>query len=112
MSEAVQHHPLRELATQLTLPAAVCLFFIGCFGVIALAAPWLAPFAESEILSDESFVSPGEQMLLGGDFLGRDLASRLIYGTRVTLGLALAIATLAFVIGSATGFLAAVPDEL
>ena len=51
---------------------------------------------------------PGEGLLLGGDFLGRDLASRLIYGARVTLGLALAISALAFFIGSATGFLAAV----
>ena len=108
MSDAAHHHPLRELAAQLTIPAAACLVLIGCFVVVALAAPWLAPFAESEILSDESFVSPGGQMLLGGDFLGRDLASRLIYGARVTLGLALAIAALAFIIGSATGFLAAV----
>ena len=108
MIDTADHHPLRELASRLTLPAVVCLVLIGCFGVVALAAPWLAPFAESEILSDESFVPPGGRMLLGGDFLGRDLASRLIYGARVTLGLALAISVLAFLIGSATGFLAAV----
>ena len=108
MIEAVEQHPLRELASRLTIPAAVCLVLIGCFVIVAVAAPWIAPFAESEILSDESFASPGGQMLLGSDFLGRDLASRLIYGARVTLGLALAISLLAFFIGSATGFLAAV----
>ena len=108
MTDAATHRPLRELASQLTVPAAVCLFLIGCFAAVAIAAPWLAPFAESEILSDDSFVSPGGQMLLGGDFLGRDLASRLIYGARVTLGLALAISLLAFLIGAAAGFIAAV----
>ena len=101
-------HPLRELASQLTIPAGICLCVIVCFAGIALAAPWLAPYEEGAILTDDSFVPPGEDLLLGGDYLGRDLASRLIYGARVTLGLALAISALAFLIGSATGFLAAV----
>ncbi|MDD9983441.1 MAG: ABC transporter permease [Gammaproteobacteria bacterium] len=101
-------HPLRELASQLTIPAGICLFVVVCFTGIALVAPWIAPHEESAILTDDSFVSPGEGLLLGGDYLGRDLASRLIYGARVTLSLALAISALAFLLGSATGFLAAV----
>ena len=101
-------HPLRELASQLTIPAGICLFVVVCFAGIALVAPWLAPHEEGAILTDDSFVSPGEGLLLGGDYLGRALASRLIYGARVTLSLALAISALAFLLGSATGFLAAV----
>lgn len=101
-------HPLRELASQLTIPAGICLFVVVCFAGIALVAPWIAPHEEGAILTDDSFVSPGEGLLLGGDYLGRDLASRLIYGARVTLSLALAISALAFLLGSATGFLAAV----
>ena len=113
MTEAVRSdqsdpHPLRELASQLTIPAGICLLIVACFAGIALAAPWLAPYDEGAILTDDSFAPPGEDLLLGGDFLGRDLASRLIYGARVTLSLALAISALAFLIGSATGFLAAV----
>ena len=100
--------PLRELASQLTIPAVVCLCIIASFAGIALAAPWLAPYDEGAILTDDSFLEPGGGLLLGGDYLGRDLASRLIYGARVTLSLALAISALAFLIGSATGFLAAV----
>ena len=100
-------HPLRELASQLTIPAGICLFVVVCFAGIALVAPWIAPHEEGAILTDDSFVSPGEGLLLGGDYLGRDLASRLIYGARVTLSLALAISALAFLLGSATGFLAA-----
>ena len=110
MSGAAQSdpHPLRELASQLTIPAAICLCIVVSFAGIALVAPWLAPYDEGAILTDDSFVPPGGDLLLGGDFLGRDLASRLVYGARVTLGLALAISTLAFLLGSATGFLAAV----
>ena len=100
--------PLRELASQLTLPAGICLGIVVCAAVVCLAAPWLAPYDEGTILTDDSFVPPGDGLLLGGDFLGRDLASRLLYGARVTLSLALAISALAFLIGCATGFLAAV----
>ena len=100
--------PLRELASQLTIPAGICLGIVVCAAVVCLAAPWLAPYDEGTILTDDSFVPPGNGLILGGDFLGRDLASRLLYGARVTLSLALAISTLAFLIGCATGFLAAV----
>ena len=100
--------PLRELALQLTVPAGICLSIVVCAAVVCLAAPWLAPYDEGTILTDDSFVPPGNDLILGGDFLGRDLASRLLYGARVTLSLALAISALAFLIGCATGFLAAV----
>ncbi len=72
-------HPLRELASQLTIPAAICLCIVVSFAGIALVAPWLAPYDEGAILTDDSFVPPGEDLLLGGDYLGRDLASRLVY---------------------------------
>lgn len=101
-------HPLRELASQLTLTAAVCLGVIACFVVVVLFAPALAPFPEGAILTDESFAPADETLWLGGDFLGRDLFSRLLYGAQVTLSLALAISSLAFLLGSALGFLAAV----
>lgn len=101
-------HPLRELVSQLTIPAGTCLCIVVCVAVVCLAAPWLAPYDEGTILTDDSFVPPGDGMLLGGDFLGRDIASRLLYGARVTLSLALAISVLAFLIGCAAGFLAAV----
>ena len=101
-------HPLRELAAQLSVTAIICLIVILGFVMIALFAPLLAPHPESAILTDESFAYADETLWLGGDFLGRDLFSRLLYGARVTLSLALAISTLAFLIGTALGFWAAV----
>jgi peptide/nickel transport system permease protein len=100
--------PLRELASQMSVTAIVCLFTVLCFVGVALLAPLIAPHGEGAILTDESFALAGETFWLGSDFLGRDLLSRLLYGARVTLSLALAISALAFLIGSALGFLAAV----
>lgn len=107
MSETT-YHPLRELASQLTITAVVCLFVIIGFVGIVLFAPLLAPYDEGAILTDESFAYANETLRLGSDFLGRDLFSRLLYGARVTLSLALAISSIAFLLGSALGFLAAV----
>lgn len=77
---------------------------------VALAAPWLAPFEESKILTDQSFGAGDEEtrMLLGSDYLGRDVFSRLIFGARMTLGLALAATVFAFVAGVTLGFVAGI----
>jgi peptide/nickel transport system permease protein len=48
-----------------------------------------------------------DKFLLGTDNLGRDMLSRLIYGARNTIGLALSITLIAFVLGSLTGMIAA-----
>ena len=104
----VEIHPFKELISQLTITATLCIAVILGFVLVVLFAPMLAPHNESTILTDESFALANETMLLGGDFLGRDMLSRLIYGARVTLTLALAISSIAFLIGSTLGFYAAV----
>lgn len=77
---------------------------------VVIFAPWLAPYEESTILSDQSFAPgpEGTQMALGSDYLGRDLLSRLIYGARLTLGLALVATVFAFVVGVILGFMAGI----
>ena len=75
---------------------------------VALLAPFIAPFGEGEIVSMQSFAEVPEAGLLGTDYLGRDLISRLLYGARMTMGVALASALLACLIGILLGFLAAV----
>lgn len=101
-------HPLRELASQLTITAFIYLGVIGFFIFVAIFAPLLAPHDEAAILTDDSFVGSTQGMILGGDFLGRDILSRLMYGARVTLSIAMVISFIAFFLGSALGFLAAV----
>lgn len=100
--------PLRDLYSQMTITAAVCLLVLLGFVLVVVFAPAIAPHTEGAILTDESFAPPSETMLLGSDFLGRDMFSRLLYGARVTLSVALAISMLAFMIGCSAGFLASV----
>lgn len=99
---------LRRLAGDLTPTAIICLAVIGLAAFIAIFAPLIAPYDEGTILTNESFASPGNGMLLGSDYLGRDIASRLGFGIRTTLSVALAISVIAFLIGSALGFFAAI----
>jgi len=73
----------------------------------AVLAPLLAPYGETEIVGDvwEPF---GGATLLGTDQLGRDLLTRLLYGARNTISIALATTLLAFCIGITAGFFAAI----
>ncbi|MGB3391592.1 MAG: ABC transporter permease [Pseudaminobacter sp.] len=75
--------------------------------LIGLLAPYLAPHDSTEFVSDMAFEGPSSNALLGTDYLGRDLFSRLIDGTRLTLLMALAATVLAHVVGDALGLLAA-----
>lgn len=99
---------VRRLASELTPTAIVCLAVIALAAFIAIFAPAIAPYDEGTILTNESFASPGNGMLLGSDYLGRDIASRLGFGIRTTLSVALSISVIAFLIGSALGFFAAI----
>ena len=76
--------------------------------IVALLGPAVAPFAESDIITDESFAPAGVSGLLGSDYLGRDVLSRVLYGARMTMGLALITTLLSFSVGIALGFTAAV----
>jgi peptide/nickel transport system permease protein len=65
--------------------AWVCLVFVGIVVVAALAAPLLAPLDPSEQSLLDSAIGPGGAHWLGTDNLGRDIFSRLVYGTRTAL---------------------------
>ena len=75
--------------------------------ILALAAPLLAPYGETQIVGDiwEPFSST---FLLGTDSLGRDMLSRLLYGAQVTILIALLSTLLGFIVGSILGFFASI----
>jgi peptide/nickel transport system permease protein len=91
-----------------TIPwsARLGLLIIGFYVVVALFAPWLAPYGESEVAGGE-FEPWSSTFVLGTDGLGRDMLSRLIFGARNTIGVAFVTTALAFVIGGTGGMLAA-----
>lgn len=68
--------------------AALVILFI--FILIAVFAPLLVPFPPDRIDMQHVLVAPGAEYLLGTDPLGRDILSRLIIGTRISLGFAAA----------------------
>ena len=76
------------------------------YAFVAIFAPVLTPYGETEIVGAE-FELWGEEFILGTDSLGRDMLTRLIYGARNTIGIAFLTTGLAFLLGSVTGFLAA-----
>lgn len=100
--------PFRDLLQNLTPIAIICLLILIVLIVLAIAGPWVSPYRPTEILTNESYQLMSDSMLLGGDYLGRDMASRLIYGLQITLGVTFVVTTLAFFIGCLLGFLAAV----
>ncbi len=84
----------------------VCLAFILGVIVIAATAPWIAPHDPSKQSLLESAVGPNAQHWLGTDNLGRDIASRVIYGARWALLGPFAIAAGAGLLGTSLGLLA------
>lgn len=98
---------LREAMSDLTPGVTLCILFLIAVFIVGSLAPWIAPYGEGKILTNESFASPSVTMWLGSDYLGRDVLSRLINGVRITLFLALIITFLSFFAGVGLGFLAA-----
>lgn len=82
------------------------IFVILGYAFIAIFAPVLTPYGETEIVGAE-FELWGDGFVLGTDSLGRDMLTRLLYGARNTIGIAFLTTILAFLLGSITGFLAA-----
>ena len=83
------------------------LIVVALYIFVALFAPWLAPYGESQV-----FPAPyepwSEKFVFGTDQIGRDILSRLIYGARNTVGIAVATTFLSFLIGGALGLAAAI----
>ncbi|MEM8795104.1 MAG: ABC transporter permease, partial [Pseudomonadota bacterium] len=96
----------KELRTA-PLTAAFGMFIIFTYAIAGIFAPVIAPFGESEVIAS-AFAPADDQMLLGADQLGRDMFSRIIFGARNSVGLALVATSLAFIIGALAGLLAAV----
>lgn len=78
--------------------AVVCLLLLTVMILLAVLAPWIAPYPPTKIAGGFS-QPPGDGHLLGTDQIGRDVFSRLLYATRVSL----LVGFLATVISTAIG---------
>ena len=84
------------------------LVLAGVLALTAALAPWLAPYDPARQSLVEKRALPGGKYLLGADEFGRDILSRVIYGSRVALLVGLLSVTIALVfgllLGAAAGF--------
>jgi peptide/nickel transport system permease protein len=76
--------------------------------LVAVLGPYFLPHDPTAFVSDAGFDGPSRIALLGTDYMGRDLLSRLIDGARLTLLMAFAATLLAHLVGDTLGLLAAV----
>ncbi|MCB0084712.1 MAG: ABC transporter permease [Caldilineaceae bacterium] len=72
----------------------------------ALFAPWVAPYDPEEQFSTDARLPPSAQYLFGTDTIGRDVFSRVIYGTRVSLLVGIASMAIAATLGVTMGLVA------
>ena len=76
------------------------------YALVALFAPMIAPFGEPQIVGSP-YEPWSSKYLLGTDQLGRDMFSRVVYGARNTIGIAILTTILSFLIGTTLGTMAA-----
>ena len=98
---------MRIFGHRLSLGAWIGLAVVVTNLLAALLAPVIAPYGQAELVGDV-WAPPSGQFWLGLDSLGRDMFSRLLYGARTTISIALLITVCSFAIGIIAGFAAAI----
>jgi peptide/nickel transport system permease protein len=94
-----------------TISAWIGMAIVATFIFMAVFAPWIAPYGEAETVSD-TWASPSMQYWLGTDNIGRDMLSRIIFGARTTISVALAATILSFAIGMCAGLFASIGGQV
>ncbi|WP_321786229.1 ABC transporter permease [Burkholderia pyrrocinia] len=98
----------RAVRLSLTTGGKVGLSMVSLMLLVAVFAPWIAPHDVGAIVTADVFAPFSAKLPFGSDFLGRDMLSRIIHGTRLTVLLALAASLLAAMTGTTLGLVATV----
>jgi len=85
-----------------------CFSILTLIVLIAFLAPLFAPYEPNAQDLTKSYQEPSAEHLLGTDILGRDVLSRIIYGTRVSLSVGLVSVAIAGTLGMLLGLFAGV----
>ncbi|MEX3934475.1 ABC transporter permease [Paraburkholderia phymatum] len=107
-TEVVKRGSLRRLVNRFSLLGLIGLAIVVFWLGVAFIGPLVAPYKGGAVTSTEIFGAYGAAHPLGTDYLGRDMLSRVLYGTQYTVGLALAATVLASCVGTFFGLVAAV----
>ncbi|ADQ15471.1 ABC transporter permease [Halanaerobium hydrogeniformans] len=79
--------------------------------LMAIFAPYLSPFDPDQVNVINKLASPSRTHLMGTDHLGRDVFSRMLYGSRISLAISIAAVTFASVTGTALGMISGYGSE-
>lgn len=82
------------------------LLFIGAVLVFAAFAPYIAPYDPAHIDTKNILVGPSCAHVFGTDTLGRDIFSRIVYGSRISLSIGFIAVGISIVIGVLLGSIA------
>ena len=86
---------------------AMCgIAFIVLLVIMAIFAPWIAPYSFSELDTGANRQPPSWDHLFGTDTIGRDVFSRVVYGARVSLKIGILATVLTLLIGVTYGAIA------
>jgi len=83
------------------------LLAVSLLCLVAIAGPLISPYGPNAIAPATRLMKPSLEHLFGTDQLGRDIMSRLIFGTRVALGVSLSVIAISLTAGVALGVLSA-----
>jgi peptide/nickel transport system permease protein len=94
--------------------AIVGIALILLIAVMAIFAPWIAPYDAVRVNLSQAFQPPSASHICGTDDMGQDIFSRIVYGSRVSLMVAFVVvgiaATVGTLIGLISGFFGGVVD--
>ena len=109
--------PKRRL--KFTPVGKIAIGIVAFWLVMVAIGPFVSPYDQADLIADDSFTPSGEYCseweegpctyhLLGTDYLGRDVFSRIVWGARITIGISFIATALAYVVGVILGIAAAV----
>lgn len=87
-------------------PAMFGLVVLGVLIVLSLLAPWITPYSYSAQDLELGPSPPSPEHWLGSDLFGRDLLTRIIYGSRISLAVGFVATAVALLIGVTWGAVA------
>ncbi len=96
---------LRKLVRNKTAMTGLALIIL--FFVVAIFAPWIAPYDPNKMSVMRILTKPSQAHWFGTDDFGRDVFSRVIYGSRVSLRVGLSVSVLSGVLGAFVGLVSA-----
>jgi peptide/nickel transport system permease protein len=108
--QVLEHRPARRFdpSRRAALAAWIGVGIVALNLFLAVFGRLLAPYTPGEFVTAVPFAPPGGGLLLGSDYLGRDVYSRLLAGASLTIGLSMLSTVVGYAIGMPIGFIAAV----